>query len=908
MLRRALLLTVLGALLAAPALAVDPYECQVPRFVVQGTGEGNVMLLADNSGSMNEAVYDLDYDPGQVYSGRFNNSSVYYINYDGSYCPKDFNWSWESSPDLPLVNSDNGQKGRYYGNYLNWMYYHATEDELVDLPQVTRIQVLKSVLDDVLDMSTRLKFGLSIYNYDNGGSIIAPIGTGISSIRSTISGISATTWTPTGETMEDILDYFRRDDAMAPIQSPCVKNFLIVVTDGYPTMDRAVSAYLHDADGDGRDPGNCESIGAPYPESNDCTDHMDDIAYYLANTDLRDDLEGDQTVSTYVVGYHLDAPLLEDTAENGRGLYYSARNANELRYSIEWALQDIIRRISAGSAVAVVSTERGYDDRLFRGKFMPVDWHGYLESYQLPYEDGDSPVWEAGQLLSDRDPSSRRLFTALGDQVYDFDDNNACPLSGPMGAGSDAEAADLIRWARGVPVDTLRDRRDWILGDIVHSTPVVVGPPSNFDPSPEYQVFMSVYEQREKTVYVGANDGMLHAFRASDGSELWGFVPEFALPIIPALADSFYCHHYSVDGTMTIHDAIIDNNWSTVLVGGGREAGPGLFALDITDPYHPDVLWQTETPDGYPYPSQATIVKLEGRYFALVGSGFDTVDGHAMVYCYDLASGCMVGERWLSSDLGGRNKATRPAVIDVDFDGSSDVAYVGDMLGSIWRIDFQGSASPNSWSITEHFEGYAPITATPTVSFDDDGNNIVYVGTGSYLDEDDMSSTDNNYFYAVIDRHDGSTTSLGSLVDQTDDIHDIGSHDGWYIELQEDPGERITETALVAAGTAIFTSFAPSQDVCIAGGESWLYRLGYDDGGDPEGTPEEPNPPRIEALGEGIASHPVIDLATGNVVIQGSDATLHIESIGAAYNQLEVRVWRETFDYFTQQVPEQPYD
>ena len=160
-----------------------------------------------------------------------------------------------------------------------------------------------------------------------------------------------------------------------------------------------------------------------------------------------------------------------------------------------------------------------------------------------------------------------------------------------------------------------------------------------------------------------------------------------------------------------------------------------------------------------------------------------------------------------------------------------------------------------------------------------------------------MDSTDNNYFYCVIDRHDGGTATHASLVDQTDGNHDIGSHDGWYVALEMDDGERITETALVAAGNVLVTSFAPSHDSCIAGGQSWLYRLRYDDGGQAEGTEDDPNPPRVESLGDGIASHPVIDLASGNVVIQGSDAVLHIEEIGAVYQHLVVRSWQETFDY-----------
>jgi len=683
MFRRALIALSLVLIVATSVLAVDPFECQIPRFVVQGTGEANVMLLADNSESMNEIVYHLDYDPGTIYSGRFTSDTTYFVAHTNGYAPSDFEPSWETTPVVTLIDSDNGQQGRYSGNYLNWLYYNATDAQRAGAPQATRIQVLKSVLNDVLGMSSRLKFGLTIYQYDHGGSVVARCGANVGSIRATINGITATTWTPTGEAMETVLDYFSNDLPSAPIQSPCIKNFLIVVTDGYPTMDTEVSSYLHDADGDGHDPGDCASIGAPYPDTDRCSDYMDDAAYYMAHEDLRPDMEGDQIVNTYVVGYHVDAPLLAETAANGEGLYYTARNANELRYSIEYALQDIIRRISAGSAVAVVSTERGYDDRLFRGKFMPGDWHGYLESYALPYEDGDAPVWEAGEILSNRSPSSRDLFTALGSQEYGLYAGNAHALMDAMNVSSEADAADILRWATGEAVDGLRDRHEWVLGDIVHSTPVVVGAPNNFDPSEEYQAFMEAHENRLKTIYVGANDGMLHAFRADDGQELWGFLPEFALPLVPAMADSFYCHHYSVDGTMTIDDCIVNHHWSTVLVGNGREAGPGLFALDVTEPTAPRVLWQTETPDGHAFPSQASLVKLGNRTIVLVGSGYDTVDGNAYLHAYDLESGALLGSRLLSHANNTRNKATRPAVVDVELDGLTDLAYVGDMLGSI---------------------------------------------------------------------------------------------------------------------------------------------------------------------------------------------------------------------------------
>ncbi len=888
-------------LLATAAASED--MCQIPRFVVQGTGEGNVMILADNSESMNEVVYHLDYDSGTSYLGRFEPTTTYYVAHSNDYAPRDFDAAWEDSPVCHLVDSDNGQRGYYNGNYLNWLYYNASDQQRLDAPRVTRIQVMKSVLVDVLDISTRLRFGLTIYQLDHGGSVVARCGANPRSIAATIDGITANAWTPTGEAMETIVEYFQDDLPSAPIQSPCIKNFLIVMTDGYPTMDREVSPYLHDADGDGNDPGNCASIGAPYSESAHCSDHMDDVAYYLAHTDLRPDLPDDQFVKTYVVGYHIDAPLLRETAENGDGLYYTARNANELRYSLEWALQDIIRRISAGSAVAVVSTERSHDDRLFRGKFMPVDWDGYLESYSLPYEDGDSPVWEAGAILAHRDADSRRIFTALGRNVHNFTAGNAGDLATAMSVGGVDTAANLIDWARGEYVDDLRNRRGWKLGDIVHSTPVVVGAPNEFYATPEYQTFAEAHASREKTVYVGANDGMLHAFAAEDGEEIWGFVPELALPWIETMADSFYCHRYTVDQTVSVRDLQLDGAWRTVLVGGAREGGPGLFALDVTEPRSPDVLWQLETPDGNPFPSQATLIKTGNLPIAVFGSGLDVDDGDAWLHAYDIRNGDLLGSILLSHSNNTRNKATRPASYDRNVDGTSERLYLGDMLGSLWRVELNNSPYPHQWDVTEIFDGNAPITATPALTSDPAGNVIVFVGTGAYLDEDDMDSTDQNYFYGVIDRGGGHRATLGSLVDQTTSIADIGGHDGWYIELNMADGERVTEASLVAAGNTLATSFAPSHDTCIAGGESWLYRFHYLNGGSPGEGENGEDFPRVESLGDGIASHPVLDLAAGEVVIQGSDAVLHVEEVGATYGHLLVRSWQESFDYVAMPPP-----
>jgi len=343
-----LMAVLITGLIPATGFAQD--TCEIPLFVKQNLIGANVMILADNSWSMNEIIYHTEYDGDTDWSGNFNSASTYYVSKskNGGHSPRDFNWSYPTSPYAPLVDSDNGEDGWYYGNYLNWLYFHATDDQRANMPQQTRIQVLKATLSTVIGRSARLRFGLTVFQNNNGGSIIGKCGVNHTSLQAQIAGITANTYTPLGEAAEDILDYFADDKPGAPIEVECQYNFLIIVTDGLPTKDLDVSSYLHDTDGDGNEPGSCTSIGAPYPDYLDCSDYIDDVTYYMAHEDLRPDMDGDQHVITYVVGFHQDARLLQDTAINGDGLFFQAEDAQQLSLSIEYAVQDILRRISAG--------------------------------------------------------------------------------------------------------------------------------------------------------------------------------------------------------------------------------------------------------------------------------------------------------------------------------------------------------------------------------------------------------------------------------------------------------------------------------------------------------------------------------------------------------------------------------
>ncbi len=189
------------------------------------------------------------------------------------------------------------------------------------------------------------------------------------------------------------------------------------------------------------------------------------------------------------------------------------------------------------------------------------------------------------------------------------------------------------------------------LGDIFHSNPVVVGPPTQFLPEISYNDFkaLSHVVHRERVIFAGANDGFFHGFSAGtwvsangayddgNGVEKFGFMPWSARTKVKDLAkDSSTIHPISVDGSPAVSDVWIDSNsdpddaklaseWKTMLVSGLREGGEQYFALDVTNPAsssYPGYLWEfPEESDTTwrPYVGQTwsqpviTRVRLDGR-------------------------------------------------------------------------------------------------------------------------------------------------------------------------------------------------------------------------------------------------------------------------------------------------------
>ncbi|MFZ1984895.1 MAG: PilC/PilY family type IV pilus protein [Desulfatitalea sp.] len=348
------------------------------------------------------------------------------------------------------------------------------------------------------------------------------------------------------------------------------------------------------------------------------------------------------------------------------------------------------------------------------------------------------PVFESGKRLSERDPATRKIFTFIdldrdgtADESTDdpFDqtgeviafkidsaaaikpylgvaDNTLYGTAGMnLGATHDARIANIINWVRGTEISGLRNRTldgvTYRLGDIVHSTPVTVSKPvDNYHTlyaDASYLTYWREMKDRETMTYVGANDGMLHAFTNwqygldSDkrptyiepaaaetneriGDEVWAFIPQAVLAHLKWPAHENYTHTYLVDGRPRVFDAKIlpddtyymdsdsDPNWGTFLVMGLRMGGkhitvsedfgagvetrafdPIYFCLDITDPRHPRLMWERTYPNLAMSWSRPAPLKVGERWYLAFGSGPTNYDGSSnqpgYLYVADLSTG-----------------------------------------------------------------------------------------------------------------------------------------------------------------------------------------------------------------------------------------------------------------------------
>lgn len=362
------------------------------------------------------------------------------------------------------------------------------------------------------------------------------------------------------------------------------------------------------------------------------------------------------------------------------------------------------------------------------------------------------------------------------------------------------ERLNFIRGDRSLEATTFR-KRDSRLGDIINSGITYSGTPSAGYSDLSYKKFYEDNKNRSPAIFVGANDGMLHAFNANTMEEIFAYIPSWIIKKISLLTALDYNssrHTSYVDATPTVSEAQINNQWKTILVSGTGNGGQGIFALDVTAPDSfsaANVIWEfTDADDaslgnvvGQPkiLKFKASKSSTEYKWFAVVPSGINnyvadgkySTSGEPTLFLLDLNK--KKNEAWqlgknyfkitfpLSDSAKIKNKDEYLASGTINFnatannDGSVQYIYIGDLHGQLWKLDanqadFTQSAEEN-WSLSK-LSSYIynsnpiplyvakdkdgtnqPISMSPTLAYGPNGSFIVGFGTGKYLEGIDNS-------------------------------------------------------------------------------------------------------------------------------------------------------------------------
>lgn len=900
--RRSPFLLLLACALLAVRAPLASAQCEVP-LIVGGTGSiANCLIIMDSSGSMNEIVFHDSFNPTVTYSGNFTKLTEYQITTDGNKTPRDFNASWPNTPSAYLVNSDGGMAGKYLGNYLNWVYFYATAAQRGAIPTYTKIQAAKSTINGVIGSVTVARFAIMKYNGSTGGTLVSPFGTAVATMQSNVNAIVGDSYTPLAETQVTALNYYATTGASAPIQASCQKSFVVFVTDGMPTKDANIPAYLIANDCGSNDPGSCASLSPDqgYAESMECRAYLDNVTCWMYRNDLRADLPDIQNVATYVIGFQVNHPLLQTAANEGGGEYYTTGSLAGLQAALNDVFTSIGRRVAASSSVAVVTAEDRINNRLFRARYESGSWKGYVEAFNLPFQAGSPALWEAGSRLVSLGANARTIHTSInGTSLTSFTTGSASTLRPYLTAVDDTEATNIINYVRGNAVTGARDREGWLLGDVVDAAPLAVGKPTGFSSLPGYAAFRAANASRDEVLYVSSNDGMLHCFDTVNGDELWAYVPKTQLPKVKNLMSTSYCHQYFVNTTPVVYDLPISGVWKTVLFAGEAPSGNGMFALDVTDPTPGNwaLLWDKDISGLKGSSNTPTLVRdvTLNAHALCVGTGYSATSSADSLIVLNPATGVVLNRMLLGSAVAG-NKTTRAVAVDKNFNGYDDNLYIGDLAGRLWRINM----TTNPWTKTLLFSGTQPIQGTPVVTVDALGRPMIFFGTGQFITASDPSTTTTQTIYGVVDNGTTATVTVDSLVNQTSTINTvpIGKR-GWYLNLANATGERATRTPALINGTLYVSSFQPSTTSCTGGGQSWLYALDFMDGSAPDnsnGSENNTTAGRSQSMGDGMLSDPTVDMVNEAILLQSSNAVVMSQTISGGIKKLMVRGWHRKWD------------
>ena len=584
-------------------------------------------------------------------------------------------------------------------------------------------------------------------------------------------------------------------------------------------------------------------------------------------------------------------------AVNGRGQYFSASSPLTLSESLNGMLAIVNQAIGTGGATGSTSmTPVDGSDLQLSAQYQSSIWSGDVLGQRYQFNSSGSTtlvtMWSAQGHLESMTPANRVIYymhpASAGSgtralRAFSYSNlstdgrggyfSSFCTQSGGVPAQCAYlntaqktlanDGTNLVNWLRGdrtyeqtSTANPLFRTRASVLGDIINSTPTYVGKPPFKYVDAGYASYATSQASRQPMVYVGANDGMLHAFYASGtnaGVEAWAFIPSAVMPNLYKLADTAYPnnHRYYVDGAPVVGDIKVGNSWKTILVGGLNAGGKSYYALDITDPATPVALWEfNETDLGLSFGNPIITKRANGTWVVAFSSGYNNT-GNGYLYVLNANTGTQlfkiatldasnqaVGSATTPSGLGRIN-----AWVDAVTDNTALRFYGGDLLGNLWRFDIDNNVNPHQAAqLLATFKVNntpQPITTRPELAYADTNHPVVYVGTGRYLGLTDVSDTATQSLYAIRDPLTNTSwgnvrsnsgllevplpTSTTSQTTPSATINWSGSGTiGWYADFTRS-GQRVNVDPKIQYNWLAVIGNIPGTGTCTPSGSSITY-------------------------------------------------------------------------------------
>jgi type IV pilus assembly protein PilY1 len=531
------------------------------------------------------------------------------------------------------------------------------------------------------------------------------------------------------------------------------------------------------------------------------------LAYDSHTKDMRPDLDGMQTVSTYWVDveeahklygiaknqyllatkyggftvpngykpYTRTDPLPDDwwstsgdvlrtsnVNEKRPDNFFEGGDAAAMRSGLNAAFS-AIESANAGSkaSLSLNSTQLENNSRIYQASYVEGSWSGSVSAYAIDPSTqtvSSAPVWKAS--VPPAEP--RTAYTLVSGKYEKFTAGN---VSGHGWTSSTIEYA-LGDASKEIKKGGQLRNRSTAIGDIVHSQPVFVGAPNvalfagmTFEGASQYSAFANDEKDRIPVIYVAANDGFLHGFNANSGVETYAYMPGAVVSasVNPSvLSQANYGagvnpHLYFNDGELTVANAYFSNSWHTVLVGTtGRGQAKAIYALDVTDPSDVTFLWEvsaaTNSDIGQTI-SKPIIAHTNHGWVVLVGNGYNSSNGTAALLSIPLGDSEPTPTVYTTTADSDNGLAT-PGVWIGNVPGNiATVAYAGDLLGNLWAFDLSADSGAGKLVFST---GAQPITSTIALGLDPSTGDLwAFFGTGKELSLNDLADRSLQSWYGM---------------------------------------------------------------------------------------------------------------------------------------------------------------